>query len=99
MTKEALKGRRGIVVRRGCLSLLPAFLSLAVLNCATTRSAHLDNTPGRPTTYLSPGDASPSGLGIESNEIESSTDLMVRDMLTVAQLANSPTRSPVNMRW
>lgn len=55
--------------------------------CATT-TTRIDNTPGRPTVYEdigSPGRV--AGIGIESQDIVSMTDKMMRDMLATRALS------------
>ena len=61
--------------------------SFALSGCATTQ---VDNTPGRPTTYSSPDTAGPvAGVGIESQDIISMCDKMMRDMMANPLLANA----------
>jgi PBP1b-binding outer membrane lipoprotein LpoB len=56
---------------------------LAVSGCTS-----VDNAPGTPTVYSDPGTAGPvQGVGIESQDIVSMTDQMMRDMLTEPRLA------------
>lgn len=50
----------------------------------------VQNTAGTPTTYVDPASAGPvRGVGIESQDIVSMTDQMMRDMLTEPRLANA----------
>jgi len=52
----------------------------------------VQNTAGTPTTYTDPGQLGPvKGVGIESQDIISMTDQMMRDMLTEPRLANAAT--------
>lgn len=72
--------------------VLLSFLLAANLSCTTTYKPTVDNSPGRPTTYGdagSPGKA--SGIGIESQDIVSMTDKMMRDMLANPILGASAT--------
>lgn len=58
-----------------------------VVGC-TSYQTRVDNAPGRPTVYDDP--ATPGtiqGVGIESQDLISTTDLMVRDMLANPTLA------------
>jgi penicillin-binding protein activator len=50
----------------------------------------VQNTAGTPSTYLDPGSPGPvRGVGIESQDIVSMTDQMMRDMLAQPKLANA----------
>lgn len=50
----------------------------------------VQNTAGTPSTYLDPGSPGPvRGVGIESQDIVSMTDQMMRDMLAQPRLANA----------
>ena len=52
----------------------------------------VQNTAGTPTTYTDPSQLGPvKGVGIESQDIISMTDQMMRDMLTEPRLANAAT--------
>jgi len=65
-----------------------AALVLLGLTACTTYTTRVDNAPGTPTVYTDP--SSPGlvrGVGIESQDIVSMTDKMVRDMLTNKALA------------
>lgn len=56
--------------------------------CQTTYKPTIDNSPGRPTVYEDIGTAGRTqGIGIESQDIVSMTDKMMRDMLTNPTLA------------
>jgi hypothetical protein len=55
-------------------------------------SSGVDNTAGTPTTYQDPGTTGPvGGVGIESQDIVSMTDRMMRDMLQNPQLTDGGT--------
>ncbi len=61
-------------------------LALLMTGCATYRT-HVDDTAGRPTVYedtSSPGAL--AGVGVESQDIVSMTDKMMRDMLATPAL-------------
>ena len=59
---------------------------------ALTACQTVDNTAGTPTTYVDPGSSGPvRGVGIESQDIISMTDQMMRDMLTEPRLASAAT--------
>lgn len=69
---------------RNCL----IFIALVAGGCANG----VNNAPGTPTNYQDPGTRGiVSGVGIESQDIIGMTDEMVRDMLTVPQLAGRAT--------
>lgn len=52
----------------------------------------VQNSAGTPTTYIDPASAGPvKGVGIESQDIVSMTDQMMRDMLTEPRLAAAAT--------
>lgn len=52
----------------------------------------VDNSAGAPTIYVDPGSSGPvRGVGIESQDIVSMTDQMLRDMLSQPRLANAAT--------
>ncbi|MEO5373314.1 MAG: penicillin-binding protein activator LpoB [Alphaproteobacteria bacterium] len=62
----------------------------AVVGTALLLSAcyRVDNAPGTPSVYVDPGSPGPAaGIGIESQDIVSMTDQMMRDMLTEPRLA------------
>ena len=70
--------------------LLFAMLMVGMMACMTTYRSTVDNSPGRPTVYEdvnSPGRV--QSVGIESQDIVSMTDKMMRDMLANQMLANS----------
>ncbi len=70
------------------LSLLILLTLLALGACAP----QVINAPGTPTTYNDPGTPGPvRGVGIESQDIISMTDQMMRDMLTEPRLAGQTT--------
>lgn len=67
-----------------------AVLPVALTGCAT--GYPVVNAPGAPTTYQDPGTrGAVSGVGIESQDIVSMTDRMMRDMLTSSALTARPT--------
>ena len=70
---------------RHLVAPLAGLSAILLSSCQTVQ-----NAPGTPTTYTDPG--SPSlvrGVGIESQDIVSMTDQMMRDMLTEPRLANA----------
>lgn len=80
-------------MRSQTLLRVAPFLAVAVLTtaCATT-TYPVVNAPGSPTTYGDPGTRGPvSGIGIESQDIVSMTDRMMRDILTSTTLTTRPT--------
>jgi len=65
-----------------------AVSSLLLLSACQT----VQNTAGTPTTYVDPNSLGPvKGVGIESQDIVSMTDQMMRDMLTEPRLGNAAT--------
>ena len=59
--------------------------------CQTTATIPVNNAPGAATTYLDPGTRGPvSGIGVESQDIISMTDRMMRDMLAAPVLTTRP---------
>lgn len=67
--------------------IIPLVLTLA--GC-TTYAVRVDNTAGRPTRYEDPGSPGViSGVGIESQDIISVSDRMMRDILANPVIANS----------
>ncbi|MES2886117.1 MAG: penicillin-binding protein activator LpoB [Pseudomonadota bacterium] len=68
---------------------LIAVAAALLVSCATDQAgSRVDNSAGRATVYENPNSAGPiSGLGIQSNDIASMTDKMVRSMLANPQLA------------
>jgi hypothetical protein len=66
------------------LSLLSGVFVLCGCSVQTT----VDNSPGRPTHYVDPGSAGPvRGVGIESQDIKSMCDRMMREILDTTQIA------------
>lgn len=66
-----------------------AFASAVFLAGCTTYTTRVDNAPGRPTQYADPGTPGPMrGVGIESQDIVSMTDRMMRDILANPTLAS-----------
>jgi hypothetical protein len=83
----ALVGFRSTRARTLAVTL---FAVASLSGCA----ARLDNTPSARTSYVDPRTPTQrSGVGIESQDIVSMTDKMVRDMLQNQRLAN-PSRPP-----
>lgn len=71
-------------------------LALAVLLCMACHgcvyTTRVENAPGRPTVYNDPSTVGPvAGVGIESQDLISMTDKMMRDMLACATLAGRAT--------
>jgi penicillin-binding protein activator len=65
--------------------MIAAFAGLSLSACQTVQ-----NEAGTPTTYQDPGTlGAVKGVGIESQDIISMTDQMMRDMLTEPRLANA----------
>lgn len=73
-------------MKQHILSRLPWTVVLVVCcGCATT---HVENAPGRRTTYVEAGSPGPiEGVGIESQDIVSVSDRMMRDILKTTQIA------------
>lgn len=70
--------------------VLVTLLSLACHGCVYT--TRVDNAPGRPTVYSDPSTVGPvAGVGIESQDLISMTDKMMRDMMACATLAGRQT--------
>jgi len=70
--------------------ILPA-LALAGLLVGCTQS-NLANTSGMKAIEVDPSTRGPvSGVGIEARDIQAMTDQMIRDLLTVPQIANAAT--------
>lgn len=68
---------------------LPLTAALLIIGCTAT--TYVDNTPGRPTAYEpvnAPGRVA-TGVGIESQDIVSMTDKMLRDILAHPVLGGS----------
>ena len=66
-----------------------AAVSALTVGCTTVEyRTQVPNTPGRPTMYDDPSTSGPvAGIGIESQDLISMTDEMMRDMLTNRTLA------------
>ena len=74
-------------------SLLSAAAAMALLaGCASTNPG-LDNSAGRKTVYVDPATTSSqvAGVGIESQDVISMTDKMMRDVLATPQIAGRTT--------
>lgn len=80
-------------MRSQALLRVGGFLAAAVMTAACATVTHpVVNAPGAPTTYGDPGTRGPvSGIGIESQDIVSMTDRMMRDILTSTTLTTRPT--------
>jgi penicillin-binding protein activator len=65
-------------------------LSIVAIAAAVSGCQNVQNAAGTPTTYNDPGSLGlVRGVGIESQDIVSMTDQMMRDMLTEPRLANA----------
>lgn len=75
--------------------VLPAagILALGTALTACTPQSVINNTAGKPSTYVDVQDTTPAvaGVGIESQDVVAATDQMVRDMLTNPVLAGQQT--------
>ena len=81
---------------------LAYWIGAASLALAACQGPGVANAPGTPTTYQDPGTRGiVSGVGIESQDIISMTDEMMRDMLSNPQLAraNPPARVIMDSRY
>ncbi len=68
--------------------LLVTIAILLIFSGCTRYTTRVDNTAGRSTIYVDPATGGPvAGIGIESQDITSMTDKMVRDMLASPVLA------------
>lgn len=66
------------------------FFSAIILSIATGCASGGSNPSGQQAVYLDPSQRGPvSGIGIEQQDIASMSDLMMRDILTVPQLASA----------
>jgi PBP1b-binding outer membrane lipoprotein LpoB len=66
------------------------FLGTVAIAIAVSGCQNVQNAAGTPTTYNDPGSLGlVRGVGIESQDIVSMTDQMMRDMLTEPRLANA----------
>jgi PBP1b-binding outer membrane lipoprotein LpoB len=77
-------------MRSQAMSRCVVVFGVAVLAgaCSTVTTYPVVNAPGAATTYKDPGTAGPGGgIGIESQDIVSMTDRMMRDILTNPALA------------
>jgi len=71
---------------------LSPLILVSLIGCITTRTTRVDNSPGRPTVYEDVSTSgSLQGVGIESQDIASMTDKMMRDILSTRVLAGRPT--------
>lgn len=66
-----------------------AALSVVALTGCATMNQGLDNSPGRPSVYTDAGTTSNrvAGVGVESQDVISMTDKMIRDILATPQIA------------
>lgn len=65
-------------------------LGLMLLSGCATYSSQVENAPGRPTIYAAPDTVGPvAGVGIESQDIISMCDIMMRDMMANPVFANA----------
>jgi PBP1b-binding outer membrane lipoprotein LpoB len=80
-------------MRFQALSRLVVVLGTTVVTVScTTVTTPVINAPGAATTYQDPGTrGAVSGIGIESQDIVSMTDRMMRDILTNSTLTSRPT--------
>lgn len=78
------------------LRLLAAAPLLALAGCATMNQG-LDNSAGRPSVYTDAGTTSGrvAGVGVESQDVLSMTDRMVRDILATPQISGRTTPARV----
>ena len=74
-------------------ALLAAALGMAALTGCATVNPGLDNSPGRKTVYTDASTASQqvAGVGVESQDVISMTDKMMRDILATPQIAGRTT--------
>jgi hypothetical protein len=87
------------IARGKALAGLLATIAVAAAGCAANR---VDDHAGRATAYRDPASADPTGgIGIESQDIVSMTDQMMRDMLANPVLAGSeqPPRVVVDSQY
>lgn len=98
--RDERSARRWPFTSPGLVALAVA-MGVSTSGCATSLRTLPDNAPGRPTAYRPVEDAESSGLGIESNDIDSATDLMIRDLLAVPEVANAsePPRIIVDSKY
>ena len=81
-------------MRSQALPCLVVLLGVAVttVSCTTVTTYPVVNAPGAGTTYQDPGTrGAVSGIGIESQDIVTMTDRMMRDILTNPALTSRPT--------
>ena len=63
--------------------LIVLFIMSLLTACGSPRRQPIDNVAGRPTTYIDPATrGAVSGVGVESQDILSMTDLMMRSIIT-----------------
>jgi len=73
------------------VNFLFIIVSIVTLLCGcATYTSQVENAPGRPTVYSSPDTVGPiGGIGIESQDIISMCDKMMRNMMANSLLANA----------
>ena len=81
-------------MRQTLLWVLAMMAVVTLIAGCTVYTTRPGNTPGRPSVYVDPGTVGPApGLGVESQDIVSMTDRMMRDMLANRTLAGR-TKAP-----
>ena len=77
-------------------------LSSLLLSCGTTNRRPIDNISGRPTTYIDSGTrGAVSGVGVESQDILSMTDQMMRSIISsgILQGRSKPPRIIMDSKY
>jgi len=75
-------------------SSLIVFLVSLIVACGSTPHRPIDNVAGRPTTYIDPGSrGAVSGVGVESQDILSMTDRMMRSII-LSGILDGKSKSP-----
>jgi hypothetical protein len=78
--------------KKARLKIALLIICLFVVSGCATYTTRLDNAPGRPTHYEAPGSPGAlSGVGIESQDIISVSDRMMRDILATPVFASYAT--------
>jgi len=71
-----------------CKTILKIHLALALILVGGCTRTNVDNSAGRPTTYVEPISPGPiRGVGIESQDITAMSDRMMRDIINSTQIA------------
>ena len=72
--------------------IFTVLLSSTILSGCVSNSVNYNDDAAKPTIYTSPSEVqhSTAGIGIESQDIVSVTDKMMRDMMSNPMLTNSP---------